>query len=234
LEAVSLARNRTGCNGPKQASRTKSALPLRASRAGVSISPRRVPAWDEDRPRTATNPCSCSAMWKQASYEPPEDTLRVRPQRTSARNRFRRSLSRERGAMRLPPLGEDRGSGRAWTGAPLSSSGEALRGFAMSRCPGCRPGPGNISGRVLRDATRFVGLENHLLAGSRSARGRPRSSSRSRFRLRTGPCRALGADTPRDAELRGDLACSRLGSERKYVKRIYARDTGKARRQFAR
>jgi hypothetical protein len=57
---------------------------------------------------------------------------------------------------------------------------------------------------------------------------------RSRFRLRTGPCRALGADTSRGAELRGDLACSRLGSERKYVKRIYARDTGKARRQFAR
>ncbi len=57
---------------------------------------------------------------------------------------------------------------------------------------------------------------------------------RSDFRLRIGPCRALGADTPRDAELRGDLACSRLGSERKYVKRIYARDTGEAGRQFAR
>ncbi len=54
------------------------------------------------------------------------------------------------------------------------------------------------------------------------------------FRLWTGPCRALGADTPRDAELRGDLACRRLGSERKYVKPIYARDTGKAGRQFAR
>jgi hypothetical protein len=44
----------------------------------------------------------------------------------------------------------------------------------------------------------------------------------------------LGADTPRDTELRSDLACRRLGSERKYVKRIYARDTGKAGRQFAR
>ncbi len=55
-----------------------------------------------------------------------------------------------------------------------------------------------------------------------------------KFRLLTGPCQALGADTPRDAELRGDLACSRLGSERKYVKRIYARDTGNAGRQFAR
>jgi hypothetical protein len=54
------------------------------------------------------------------------------------------------------------------------------------------------------------------------------------FRLRTGPCRALGADTPRDAKVRGDLACRRLRSERKYVKRIYARDTGKAGRQFAR
>jgi hypothetical protein len=57
---------------------------------------------------------------------------------------------------------------------------------------------------------------------------------RSGVRLRTGPCRALGADTPRDAELRGDLACCGLGSERKYMKRIYARDTGNARRQFAR
>src|SRR5439155_16413454 len=100
--------------------------------------------------------------------------------------------------------------------------------------PAVAPVSGTFPGGVLRDATRFAGLENHLLAGSRSARGRPHSSSRSRFRLRTGPCRALGADTPRDAELRGDLACSRLGSERKYVKRIYARDTGKARRQFAR
>jgi hypothetical protein len=54
------------------------------------------------------------------------------------------------------------------------------------------------------------------------------------FWLRTGPCRALGADPPRDAELRGDLACRRLGSERKYVKRIYPRDPGKAGRQFAR
>ena len=54
------------------------------------------------------------------------------------------------------------------------------------------------------------------------------------FRLLTGRCEALGADTPRDAELRGDLACRRLGSERKYVKRIYARDTGKAGREFAR
>jgi hypothetical protein len=53
-------------------------------------------------------------------------------------------------------------------------------------------------------------------------------------RLRTRPGRALGADTPRDAELRGDLACRRLGPERKYVKRIYARDTGKVGRQFAR
>src|SRR5271154_6551463 len=52
--------------------------------------------------------------------------------------------------------------------------------------------------------------------------------------LSTGPCRALGADTSRDAEVRGDLACRRLGSERKYVKRIYARDPGEAGRQFAR
>lgn len=52
--------------------------------------------------------------------------------------------------------------------------------------------------------------------------------------LRTGPGRALGADTQSDAEVRGDLACRRLGSERKYVKRIDARDAGKAGRQFAR
>jgi hypothetical protein len=135
------------------------------------------------------------------------------------------------GSRLLAKTGEVAGLGRE---PPLSSSGEALRGSRWAGCPGCRPAPGNISGRVLRDATRFVGLENHLLAGSRSAGGRPRSSSRSRFRLRTGPRRSLGANTPRDAELRGDLACSRLGSERKYVKRIYARDTGKARRQFAR
>jgi hypothetical protein len=44
----------------------------------------------------------------------------------------------------------------------------------------------------------------------------------------------LGADTPREAEVRGDLACRRLGSERKYVKRIYARDIAKVGRQFAR
>lgn len=54
------------------------------------------------------------------------------------------------------------------------------------------------------------------------------------FRLRTGPGRALGAGTQSDAELRGNLACRRLGAERKYVKRIHARDTGKAGRQFAR
>src|SRR5207302_1949986 len=102
--------------------------------------------------------------------------------------------------------------------------------------PAVAPVPGTFPGGCYgtRRASWDSETRNHLLAGSRSARGRPRSSSRSRFRLRTGPCRALGADTPRDAELRGDLACSRLGSERKYVKRIYARDTGKARRQFAR
>jgi hypothetical protein len=75
--------------------------------------------------------------------------------------------------------------------------------------------------------------DNHDRDGSDAAR-MTLSRRRSGFRLRTGPCRALGADTPRDAELRGDLACRRLGSERKYVKRIYARDTRKAGRQFAR
>ncbi len=54
------------------------------------------------------------------------------------------------------------------------------------------------------------------------------------FPLLTGPSQTLGADPPREAELGGDLACSRLGSERKYVKRIYARDSGNVGRQFAR
>jgi hypothetical protein len=57
---------------------------------------------------------------------------------------------------------------------------------------------------------------------------------RSGLRLLTGPCQALGAGTQSDTEVRGDLACRRLGSERKYVKRVYARDTGKAGRQLAR
>ena len=76
----------------------------------------------------------------------------------------------------------------------------------------------------------------HRSLGPRTGRLDPQLQQRrhSGLRLLTGPCWALGADTPRDAELRGDLACRRLGSERKYVKRIYARDTGKAGRQFAR
>jgi hypothetical protein len=94
----------------------------------------------------------------------------------------------------------------------------------QQRCPYGLPVPGFSAGGSYC---------NHDRDGGDAARMTlPRR--RSGFRLRTGPCRALGADTPRDAELRGDLTCSRLGSERKYVKRIYARDTGKARRQFAR
>ena len=42
--------------------------------------------------------------------------------------------------------------------------------------------------------------------------------------LGTGPCRAVGADPPCDTELGGDLACRRLGSQGKYVERVYARD----------
>jgi hypothetical protein len=83
---------------------------------------------------------------------------------------------------------------------------------------------GRPSGQALRDIGTSDRREGPLL------RGRCYKT----FWLRTGPCRALGADPPRDAELRGDLACRRLGSERKYVKRIHARDTGKAGRQFAR
>jgi hypothetical protein len=52
--------------------------------------------------------------------------------------------------------------------------------------------------------------------------------------LLTGPCQAMSAYTARDAELRGNLARRRLGSERKDVKCIYARDSGNAGRQFAR
>jgi hypothetical protein len=37
-----------------------------------------APAKDELRCELASNPRSCSAMRKQASYEPMEDTLRVR------------------------------------------------------------------------------------------------------------------------------------------------------------
>ena len=121
-----------------------------------------------------------------------------------------------------------------WESSATRAGGERSQRACASVRRGSRTAGGFESDDVPLEEMRFMGLENHLLAGSRSARGRPRSSSRSRLRLGTGPCRALGADTPRDAELRGDLACSRLGSERKYVKRIYARDTGKARRQFAR
>jgi len=42
--------------------------------------------------------------------------------------------------------------------------------------------------------------------------------------LGTGPCRAVGADPPCDTELGGDLPCRRLGSQGKYVERVYARD----------
>ncbi len=106
--------------------------------------------------------------------------------------------------------------------------------FAMSRVSRLSPRSREHlrAGATGRDALR--GTRKPSACRLSVGQGPSRSWSRSRFRLRTGPCRALGADTPREAELRGDLACSRLASERKYVKRIYARDTGKARRQFAR
>jgi hypothetical protein len=119
-------------------------------------------------------------------------------------------------------------------GSPLSSSGEALRSS------GDEPGVPAVAwsrehfraGATGRDALR--GTRKPFACRLSVDRGRPRSSSRSRFRLLTGPCQALGAGTTRDAEVRGDLACRRLGSERKHVKRIYARDTGNVGRQFAR
>ncbi len=99
-----------------------------------------------------------------------------------------------------------------------------VAGKVERRQPRCPFGLPVLSGRV---------CGNHDRDGGDAARMTlPRR--RSGFRLWTGPCRAVGADTPRDAEVRGDLACRRLGSERKYVKRIYARDTGEAARQFAR
>jgi hypothetical protein len=86
------------------------------------------------------------------------------------------------------------------------------------------PSPGRITGGPCGTA-RGAAITQGVHAREKRRKG---------FGLRTGPCRALGADAARDAELRGDLACRRLGSERKYVKRVYARDTGKAGGQFAR
>ena len=119
-------------------------------------------------------------------------------------------------------------------GSPALLFRRGFARFAMSR--GSRLSPRS------REHFRAGATGSDALRGTRKpsagrlsvGRGRPLSSSRSRFRLRTGLCRPLGADTPRDAELRGDLAGSRLRAERKYVKRIHARDTGKARREFAR
>src|SRR3954463_16537361 len=88
-------------------------------------------------------------------------------------------------------------------------------------------GPGRRSGQALRN----VGTSEHR-TGVKVPE--PRGGCCRTLWLWTGAWPALGADPPREAELRGDLACRRLGSERKYVKRIYARDTGKAGRQFAR
>jgi hypothetical protein len=114
---------------------------------------------------------------------------------------------------------------------PTAASQEtcSCRGSGMSLSvprdgPYSLPVPGRASERVLRD----VGTPDRCEAPE--LRGRCYKT----FRLLTGPCQALGADTPRDAELRSDLACRRLGSERKYVKRIYARDTRDIGRQFAR
>jgi hypothetical protein len=99
-----------------------------------------------------------------------------------------------------------------------------LPASARRRCP-CRgrvevpcvaPSPARITEPVLRDP---FAQRNEVASG---------------FRLLTGLCRPLGADAPLNAELRGDLAGSRLRAERKYVKRIHARDAGKAGRQFAR
>jgi hypothetical protein len=58
------------------------------------------------------------------------------------------------GSRLLAKTGEVAGLGRE---PPLSSSGEALRGSRWAGCPGCRPAPGNISGRVLRDADALRG-----------------------------------------------------------------------------
>lgn len=116
----------------------------------------------------------------------------------------------------MPELGEER------VPTALSQETCSCRGSGVSLSvprDGVRP-----SGQALRDIGTSDRREGPEL------RGRCCKS----FWLRTGPCRAPGADPPRDAELRGDLACRRLGSERKYVKRIHARDTGKAGRQFAR
>ena len=161
----------------------------------------------------------------------------VRPQANRQRESslFAKQPPARAGAMRLPSslakTGEVAGLGRE-PRFPLPERLCAVRD--EPGVPAVAPVPGTFPGGCY--GTRRASWDSKTIC--LQALGRPGAVPVRRpgrgFRLRTGPCRALGADTPRDAELRGDLACSRLGSERKYVKRIYARDTGKARRQFAR
>ena len=97
-----------------------------------------------------------------------------------------------------------------------------------------------MSSTTRQRSVRRCGLSSAPLTGAcgQVPLFRPEPARCSRYRsdapVWTGPCRALGADTPRYAELRGDLACRRLGSEGKDVKSIYARDSGKVGRKFAR
>ena len=123
-----------------------------------------------------------------------------------------------------PPFGEERVPTALSSGDLLLPRLARVALGAPRWCPYSLPVRGRPSGQDLRD----IGTSDR--GEGPELRGRYCKT----FWLRTGPCRALGADPPRDAELRGDLACRRLGSERKYVKRIHARDTGQAGRQFAR
>ena len=97
------------------------------------------------------------------------ETSGSRAQRASATTQFRRSLSRESGGDVPSSSWRRPRKCQGLDGSPAFLFWRGSARSAMSRVSRLSPGPGNISGRVLRDATRFVGLENHLLAGS----GRP-------------------------------------------------------------
>src|SRR4051794_25577038 len=115
-------------------------------------------------------------------------------------------------------------------GADRTFSGELLPRLARVALGACDGGRIAFrSGDVVPD--RLCGTSEHR-TGVKVPE--PRGGCCRTLWVWAGAWRALGADPPREAELRGDLACRRLGSERKDVKRIHARDTGKAGRQFAR
>ena len=176
---------------------------------------------------------------EHSSLPPARETLPSRRKQSSAHRRTGRvrlvqsghEVTREAGYRSprqsgIAPLCLARTGKRPRGRRPLLSSQRARGGDANAGrlhrrrvdVPCVAPSPARITEPVLRG---HPFAQRHEVA----SRG---------FRLRRGLCRPLGADAPRNAELRGDLAGSRLRAERKYVKRIHARDAGKAGRQFAR